>query len=402
LLSGSKVNGYGGTTTVNSGTIVLSKTANGVTAIPNDLVIGNGSATAAVTTMNFARQIASGSNVTVNTNGTLTLSTAPAANTSLTEQIATLSGSGNVNLGAGTGGVGNAGRNTLLTGGKGAGAPFSGVISGTGNLTKYGGNTLVLTGQNIYTGSTSVGFKPTGMPVVDGGVLTVNGAIGTMTNRTGPVTVVKGTLNGTGSIFTIGPTKGVTIAADGKIKPGKSPGILTVGAGGFDMQSGSEFDEEIDRGPSGPIACNGAGCYSQLDVLDGTTLEDSTLSVTLDSALKVGDLFAVINNLDTLPVTGTFAGLPEDATFVVDFAGNDYLLQISYDGNAISPSSVTFDGGNDVVLAVVGITPVQEPGTLMILGAGLIGLMIVRRVPGCAVAFRRVTKIALAVHQVRA
>jgi hypothetical protein len=58
-----------------------------------------------------------GSNVTVNTNGTLTLSSQGlAGNTALREQIATLSGSGNVDLGTGNGGAGNPGRNTLFTG----------------------------------------------------------------------------------------------------------------------------------------------------------------------------------------------------------------------------------------------------------------------------------------------
>jgi hypothetical protein len=123
----------------------------------------------------------------------------------------------------------------------------------------------------------------------------------------------------------------------------------------------------------------GAGCYSQLDVVDGTTLEYSTLSVTLDAAPVVGDLFAIINNLDTLPTAGTFAGLPEDGTFAVDFGGVAYLFEISYDGNAISPSQVTFDGGNDVVLRVIAASPIPEPGTLMLLGTALLGLGIMRR-----------------------
>jgi len=376
VLSGTASNGYGGTTTVNSGTVILNKGANGTTAIPGDLVIGNGAATSLVEMRGFSQQIGmvnngvGNSNVTIARNGTLRIANSFAANTALVDRIATLSGAGNVELGTGTGG-GQPGRNTLFTGGKGADSPFSGTISGTGNLVKLGGNVLVLSGQNTYTGSTTVGFREAGV-TRDGGVLTVTGSIGSMANKSGAVTVLRGTLDGNGTIFTAGPTRGVTIDAGGKIKPkGGSPGILTIGSGGFAMLDGSEFEVEIDRGASGPVACNGAGCYSQLRVVDGTILEGGALTLVLDSGVQVGDLFAIIDNLDDVPVTGTFASLAQGATFHAGFDGFDYLFQIGYDGNAISPSQVSFTGGNDVVLRVIAAAPVPEPAPMLSLLVGL-------------------------------
>jgi hypothetical protein len=95
------------------------------------------------------------------------------------------------------------------------------------------------------------------------------------------------------------------------------------------------------------------------------------LDVVLDSAPDVGDLYGVIDNLGMFPVFDTFAGLANDSVFGVDFEDIDYNFQISYDGNILSPSLVTFDGGNDVVLRVIGESPIAtpEPSTLPESGA---------------------------------
>jgi len=89
--------------------------------------------------------------------------------------------------------------------------------------------------------------------------------------------------------------------------------------------------------------------------------------VTLDAAPVIGDLYGIIDNLDTIPVAGTFLDLPQDSTFAADFGGYAYEFAISYDGNVLSPTEVTFTGGNDVVLTVVGESPVPEPSALAVL-----------------------------------
>jgi autotransporter-associated beta strand protein len=167
-------------------------------------------------------------------------------------------------------------------------SPFSGTISGTGHLVKLGGNVLVLSGQNTYTGSTSVGFKEAGV-TRDGGVSDRH-----RQHRLGDEQVrgrhgFQGHARRQRHDLHRRPTRGVTIDAEGKIKPkGRSPGILTIGSGGFAMLDGSEFEVELDRGVGGPVACNGAGCYSQLRVVDGTILEGGRLTVVLDSGVAGG------------------------------------------------------------------------------------------------------------------
>ena len=64
--------------------------------------------------------------------------------------IGSVSGAGNVTLGAAALSVGSNNASTTL----------SGVISGSGSLTKIGSGTLDLTGASTYTGATTVSASP--------------------------------------------------------------------------------------------------------------------------------------------------------------------------------------------------------------------------------------------------
>src|SRR5262249_62049031 len=62
------------------------------------------------------------------------------------ETIGSLAGAGNVTLGTAT----------LITGGNNTSTTFSGVMSGTGGLTKQGTGVFTLSGTNTYTGATTI------------------------------------------------------------------------------------------------------------------------------------------------------------------------------------------------------------------------------------------------------
>jgi len=70
------------------------------------------------------------------------------------------------------------------------------------------------------------------------------------------------------------------------------------------------------------------------------------------SGLAVGDELFIVENDGTDPVIGTFAGLPEGATFT---AGG-VTFQIFYDANGAG-------GRNDIELSVTAVRPVPEPST---------------------------------------
>jgi autotransporter-associated beta strand protein len=147
---------------------------------------------------------------------------------------ASLTGSGNVDLGSAT--------LTLDTPGTGT---FAGVISGGGALTKTGTGTAILTETNTYAGGTTVGA---------GGLL-VNGAIGDVTVAGGAV------LGGSGTVG--------NIMASGTVATGNSIGTLNV-AGDASFLAGSTYQVEINAaGQSDLLAVSGAVTIAA----NGTTLD---------------------------------------------------------------------------------------------------------------------------------
>ncbi|MCI0462329.1 MAG: hypothetical protein L0Z62_35705 [Gemmataceae bacterium] len=130
-------------------------------------------------------------------------------------------------------------------------------------------------------------------------------------------------------------TGNTTIHADvvnvGRVAPGDSPGIITIN--GNYVQSGGTLDIETQgTNPATPD-------FDQL-IVNGTVTLAGTLNVDLinDFWPSVGNTFRIIDNDGTDAISGTFAGLPEGATFTADYT----TFQISHVGGT----------GNDVVLTV--------------------------------------------------
>jgi autotransporter-associated beta strand protein len=220
-----------------------------------------------------------------------------------------------------------------------------GVIVGAGNLVKEGTGTFTLTGNNTYTGTTTV----------NGGKLKLSGTMACtsydlaagawlelagsnllpdtsevtlsdssrldMVNRTETI----GSLTGTGSVRTISGT--LTIAT--ALNPGN--GIGTISLGQFNLSTGA-LNIEIEG------ATAGTG-YDQVVASSNITL-GGTLNISSTYSPPLGTVLTIINNTSSYAISGTFAGLSEGATVNV--------------GNSACTISYVGGNGNDVTLSSLG------------------------------------------------
>lgn len=152
-------------------------------------------------------------------------------------------------------------------------AQLSGLVSGVGGLTVNGTGILTLTGNNSYSGGTSV----------NSGTLTVGGS---SPLGTGPVFVAAaGTLMGTGTI--LGP---LTVA--GTLKPGNSPGFLAVNAT-VTMNGGSIYQQDIagtvQASAASPVGAT--GYYSFMNITGGQFViqPNATLTPRLSALFTPGE-----------------------------------------------------------------------------------------------------------------
>jgi len=230
-------------------------------------------------------------------------------------------------------------------------------IEGTGlvqgALIKTGLGKLVLSGANTYTGNTQV----------NAGSLFINNASGSATG-TGAVTVNAGTLGGNGFVtgaVTVG-NSGTDVPFDAILAPGNS--IESIDTGNLLFRGDAKFAVEIN----GTLATN--------DVVNvtgtvGLSAGIADLDVALTGLLATSQKYWVITNDLSDAVTGTFAGLAQDATILTN---NGYNLKISYVGD-FAGAGQPLTAGNDVVLYTVAV---PEPTSLAVI-AGLAVLGLKRR-----------------------
>lgn len=376
--AGTAANTYTGLTTVLSGgTLFLVKNANQA-AVPGDLVIDSGG------TVNLAQNNPFGPTSTVTVNGLLN-----ARQTSFS--IPVLLGAGTIEF---IGFIGFEDPGTLTVGS----GEFSGVIQNFGfaplNLTKTSDDTLILSGNNSYTGGTTISAGTlqignggttgsitgnitnnaalifnrsnvltysdaisgsgtlekqgsgvltltgsntySGSTLVSAGTLLIHGSLGNSA-----VTVSNGaTLGGTGSVGGL-----VTVNNGGFLAPGNSPGTFTAEA--LTLNSGSTTVFELGS-PSGT-----PGVDSDLIDVNGLlTLAGGGIEIVNFGGMNTGT-YTLFNygslSGSALPITSAPGGYNFDFLFDTP---NQILLDVNFNGlqfwdgtNTIAPSTPGGQGG---------------------------------------------------------
>ncbi len=209
------VQGSGGVTKSGAGTTLVLN--NGATDYTGPTSIAEGTLRAG-----GASTLSAGSEITISSGAVLDLN-------NNSNQIANLSGQGNVTLGT-----------ALLTVGNAYNGYYYGVISGTGGqLTKTGSGTLTLYGISTYTGATEI----------NEGSLSISGQISSDTTVN-----LGGTLRGTGQI-------NGSVTCYGTTAPGNSIGTLTV-AGPYTAASGSNFEVELNSTTADKLVTTTGGVFT--------------------------------------------------------------------------------------------------------------------------------------------
>jgi autotransporter-associated beta strand protein len=287
-----------------SGSGSFTKTGSGTLTLAGGNTYGGATTVSAGTLRaGAANTFSPNSAVTVDAAGTLDLN-------SLDQSIAGLSGSGNVSLGAAALSV-NTAAGTAYT--------FSGAISGTGTLKKFGAGALALTGANTYSGGT----------LLAGGTLTVVGD-GNLGASPGPLIFDGGTLQAAADLATARP---ITVVTSGGIDNGGNAltlsgtltgsGNLTLSGSGTDTLAAS-FDGSTYAGTATLAA--GAMQLVPGSILGGTlSLEPGTTLFGVGTVrnLNVGGTVSPGNSPGTITVGGDY----------VQTATGNYICQITPTAN---------------------------------------------------------------------
>ncbi len=326
MLSGA--NTYSGATTVNAGTLQVA----GGAAIAN---------TSAVALANVAGAI-------LDLNGS-------------SETIGNLSGGGatggNVTLGAGT-----------LTVNQAAATTFSGVISGSGGLTKIGAGTLTLSGANAYTGVTTVNVGTLSLGannvLADTSTVLVNGgtfAIGTSSDTVAGTQLVSGSITGTSGVLTS------TSAFD--VRSGTASAILggAVGlnktTGGTVTLSGANTYTGTTTVNAGTLALSGGAAIANTAAVN---LDTSGANLTLNASETIGSLAGVAGTTVTLGANTLTSGDATNTTYAGVISGAGSVVKNGVGTLALSGTN-TYTGATSIN---AGVVQAQSNGALGGTGTG--------------------------------
>jgi autotransporter-associated beta strand protein len=369
---GSTVTEVGGSATVNvSGSSVVVSNADGGT------LNSSGSSTTVDTVSGTAVVNLGGTGAQVNTlgGGTVTFSNGATGSSVGTMSNGTLNANvalvvsnyngGNIDVASRT--------DVTLRGGS-----SSGVISGQGGVTKQGATTLTLSGNNTFTGTTSVeegrlvvaqgGSLASTTTTVTGSTLTVNGTVsGAVTASSG------GVVGGSGTVGTL------NILGGGVFAPGNSAGTTTA-TNGASWSNTGVYNWEIFNlaGPAGTgwdllSVTGGSLNLAGIKTAGGFTINLITLQA--NNATR-----GALTGFDpTASYTGPSAWMIASAPTITGFEANDFTLNSSLFVGATGTFAIEHRNGEGLFLTYSGggSEPIPEPGTwaaaaLLALGAACI------------------------------
>lgn len=315
----------------------------------------------------FSVSTATSETLTLGTGG-LTIASGNANNQAFNANLAQGAAGTWVNNGSGSFSVGGAVDNGgfLLTLGGSGNSTYSGVISGSGGLTKTGAGTVVLSGANSFTGSTTInagvlsvaadtafgtvpGTATAGKIVIDGGTLAITTGFTLSTNRGMSLGPTSGTGNGT-----INVASGQTLTYAGKVADnGGTGGLIKSGAGTLVLSGASTFtglvaiDGGVVQVPN--VSSNTAGAADHLGAVPGSPIANA---ITISNG-------ATLRNTNT-GTTGSFVTANRGITIgagggVLDLPDTAAGTQLIYNG-IIAQGANPLTKTGAAILALSGTT----------------------------------------------
>ena len=273
------------------------------------------------------------------------------------QSVGSISGAGNVALGAAT----------LIAGADNTSTTLSGVVSGTGSLVKAGSGSLALTGANTYTGGTTVA-----QGTLIGNTSSLQGNIqngGVVEFNQGSTGTYAGVMTGTGSLVKSGGGA-LTLSGANTYSGGTTIAVgLLVGStsslqGNILNNSALQFDQAADGTYAGVISGTGTLAKSGAGTLTLTASHTFTGGTSIDAGVLRAGATNVFSSGSTIVIA-------PGATF--DLGGFSQTVGGLSGNGAISLGTATLTTGANNASTTLG-SAISGTGSLVKQGTGTLTL----------------------------